>query len=67
MNLDRTLIYTGESMTLTCDPPGYNLGNDVRFEWKFNGLAISSRRHEISPTRPFKLKVTKVILADAGT
>uniref|UniRef100_A0A3Q2NRV9 Uncharacterized protein n=1 Tax=Fundulus heteroclitus TaxID=8078 RepID=A0A3Q2NRV9_FUNHE len=58
--------YTGQTMILTCDPPGFNLINNVKVEWKFKERVISSKRHIISSNSPFTLTVNNVILADAG-
>ncbi|MED6261193.1 hypothetical protein ATANTOWER_002129 [Ataeniobius toweri] len=66
MNLSPDVIYTGQTMTLTCDPSGFSLGKDVTVEWTFDELVISSKRHKISFEIPFTLEVSQVILADAG-
>ncbi|MEQ2294547.1 hypothetical protein AMECASPLE_005046 [Ameca splendens] len=66
MKLSPDVIYTGQTMTLTCNSSGFSLGNNVTVEWTFDGLVISSKRHKISFEIPFTLEVSQVILADAG-
>ncbi|XP_027895953.1 adhesion G protein-coupled receptor F5-like [Xiphophorus couchianus] len=60
-------IYTGKTMTLTCDPTEAKMGNTKNPVWKFNNVVIGSHRHKpfISGSQ-FKLAVEKVILGDAG-
>lgn len=66
ITINSDVIYTGEGMTLTFDPTDFNLGNDVKVEWKFNGVVISSERYIISSKSPFTLKIEEVIRDDAG-
>ncbi|XP_014829530.1 PREDICTED: adhesion G-protein coupled receptor F1-like [Poecilia mexicana] len=68
LTLSPEVIYTDETMTLTCAPPGFTLENSFSVEWKFKGLVLSpSRRHTISSKYPFTLVIAQVIPSDAGT
>ncbi|XP_023203871.1 uncharacterized threonine-rich GPI-anchored glycoprotein PJ4664.02-like isoform X2 [Xiphophorus maculatus] len=60
-------IYTGKTMTLTCDPTEAKMGNTKNPVWKFNNVVIGSHRHKpfISESQ-YKLAVENVILGDAG-
>ncbi|XP_043962767.1 mucin-17-like [Gambusia affinis] len=67
LTLKPEVIYTDETMKLTCDPPGFDLSGGYKVKWEFKGLALSqSQRHIISSKFPFTLDIDKVILSDAG-
>uniref|UniRef100_A0A3Q2FFE4 Adhesion G protein-coupled receptor F5-like n=1 Tax=Cyprinodon variegatus TaxID=28743 RepID=A0A3Q2FFE4_CYPVA len=60
-------IFTGKTITLTCDPSNVNMGKVKTTEWKFNGFEIRSERHKISSSEnQSNLVVEKVISGDAG-
>uniref|UniRef100_A0A3B5QJZ5 Adhesion G protein-coupled receptor F5-like n=1 Tax=Xiphophorus maculatus TaxID=8083 RepID=A0A3B5QJZ5_XIPMA len=63
----KKFIYTGKTMTLTCDPTEAKMGNTKNPVWKFNNVVIGSHRHKpfISESQ-YKLAVENVILGDAG-
>ncbi|XP_054900683.1 uncharacterized protein LOC129369293 [Poeciliopsis prolifica] len=68
MTLQPDVIYTDETMTLTCAPPGFDLKVNFSVTWKFKGLVLSpSQRHKISSIHPFTLEIAQVIPSDAGT
>ncbi|MEQ2246281.1 hypothetical protein ILYODFUR_036832 [Ilyodon furcidens] len=61
------VLYTGQTMTLTSDPAGFNMGNVKKAVWRFNGLETRSERHKSSASgNQYNLTVENVILGDAG-
>ncbi|XP_074471602.1 uncharacterized protein LOC141756056 isoform X3 [Sebastes fasciatus] len=68
MIISSNIIYTGNTMTLICEPPdNLDVGNFSASEWKFKGRNITSKRIEvINSAVNSMLKVNNVILLDIG-
>lgn len=67
LTLKPDVIYTDETMTLTCEPQNFDLRSGFSVQWKFKGLVLSpSQRHTISSIYPFAMTISQVIPSDAG-